>query len=84
MSKKKKIEIGYCAQWNYLPKAAGFAELIEEEIGTDNILNGKVSLIKSSGGALEVFVNGDKIFSKLSKGRFPDDEELIGLIAGEY
>ncbi len=81
---KIKIEIEYCVQWNYLPRAAGFAELIENEVGNENLLNGKVSLIKSSGGALEVFVNGNKIFSKLSKGRFPSDEEIISLIADRY
>jgi len=77
---KNKIEIEYCVQWNYLPRAAGFAELIENEVGNENIVNGKVSLLKSSSGALEVFVNGDKVFSKLSRGRFPDDEEIISLV----
>ncbi len=81
--KKCKIEIEYCVQWNYLPRAAGFAELIEDNIGVDNIEGGKVLFIKSKGGALEVFVNGNKIFSKLSIGRFPLDNELLKLIDSE-
>ena len=34
-------------------------------------------LIKSGGGAFEVRVDGELIYSKLSTGRFPDDDEII-------
>lgn len=38
------------------------------------------ALIKSGGGAFEVKVDGDLIYSKLSTGRFPDDDEIISAI----
>jgi selenoprotein W-related protein len=34
-------------------------------------------MIPVSGGAFEVTVNGEKIYSKLDTGIFPDDEEII-------
>jgi selenoprotein W-related protein len=34
----------------------------------------------SSGGAFEVIVNGEKIYSKLDTGVFPDADEIIGEI----
>ena len=66
-----RISIEYCVVWNYYPKAAGLAEKI------NNILNIKPTLVKSSGGAFEVFLNNQKAYSKLQTGAFPDDNELI-------
>lgn len=37
----------------------------------------EVDLIKSSGGAFEVTVDGKKIFSKLDLGRFPEHSEIL-------
>jgi selenoprotein W-related protein len=37
----------------------------------------EIELIKSAGGAFEVFVDGKKIFSKLDLGRFPEHSEII-------
>jgi len=37
-------------------------------------------LVKSDGGAFEVSIDGEKVFSKLQKGRFPDHEEIFGAI----
>ncbi|GAA0315166.1 hypothetical protein GCM10008967_02100 [Bacillus carboniphilus] len=34
-------------------------------------------MIPGSGGAFEVTVNGDKLYSKLDTGVFPDVEEFI-------
>lgn len=36
-----------------------------------------LSLVPSSGGAFEVFVNGEKVYSKLETGVFPEAEEVI-------
>ena len=41
----------------------------------------KLELIPSSGGAFEVTVNGEKIYSKLDTGIFPDTEEMIEIIS---
>jgi selenoprotein W-related protein len=40
----------------------------------------EMKLIPSSGGAFEVTVNGEKVYSKLDTGVFPDTEEMIGNI----
>lgn len=40
----------------------------------------EIELIKSAGGAFEVFVEGKKIFSKLDLGRFPEHSEIIDLL----
>lgn len=37
-----------------------------------------MELIPSSGGAFEVTVNGEKIYSKLDTGVFPNANEIIG------
>jgi len=40
----------------------------------------KSELIKSGGGAFEITLDGEKIFSKLSVGRFPENSEIINII----
>jgi selT/selW/selH-like putative selenoprotein len=42
-----------------------------------------VELIESSGGAFEVTKNGLLIFSKLKEHRFPEDAEILDLIANK-
>lgn len=39
-----------------------------------------MKLIPSSGGAFEVIVNGQKIYSKLDTGLFPKNKEVIELL----
>ncbi|EDL65769.1 hypothetical protein BSG1_15975 [Bacillus sp. SG-1] len=39
-----------------------------------------MKLVPSSGGAFEVNVNGEKLYSKLETGVFPDIDEMIDLI----
>ena len=40
----------------------------------------EATLKPSDGGRFEVSVDGDLVFSKLEKDRFPGDEELIGIV----
>ena len=40
-----------------------------------------MELIPVSGGAFEVTVNGEKIYSKLDTGMFPDTDEIIEIIS---
>ena len=37
-------------------------------------------MIPSGGGAFEVTVDGEKIFSKIKTGRFPEHDEILGAI----
>ena len=40
----------------------------------------EATLKPSDGGRFEVSIDGDLVFSKLEKDRFPGDEELINII----
>ena len=66
-----KIDIHYCGQWNYKPRALSLREELNNHYeGT--FVNFEINLIESS-GVYEIFVNDDlKIFSKLNLGRFPN------------
>jgi selenoprotein W-related protein len=44
--------------------------------------NAEVQLIPGSGGVFTVCADGKQIFSKHETGRFPNDEEIAGLLAG--
>lgn len=61
-------------QWNYAPKAASFAEEIFSELRHEVE---SFNLVPSSGGAFEVYKNGEKIYSKLDTGTFPSAENII-------
>lgn len=69
-----KIEITLCQQWNFAPKAASLAE---ELYGHFRARVENINLVTSSGGAFEVSVNGQQIYSKLETGQFPTHEEII-------
>jgi len=65
-----QLTIEYCVQWNYEPRAAGLAASIERQLGL------QAKLIKGKGGAFEVVLDGQPVFSKRETGRFPDPEEV--------
>lgn len=71
-----KVEIKYCTSWGYDAKAASVAETLK---GKYKELK-DVELIPSSGGAFEVILDGELIYSKLKTGRFPEDKELTDVI----
>jgi selenoprotein W-related protein len=72
--KKYQITVEFCMQWNYAPRAASFAEKLIIHFRHDIE---KFDLIPSSGGVFEVTVNGEKIYSKMDTGVFPEIEEMI-------
>ena len=73
-----KISIEYCSVWNYLPKASSLeSELKKTYPGVE------VTLVSSGGGVFEIMLGGQLIFSKKSLGRFPEEGEIVGLIAKE-
>ena len=69
-----KVEIEYCGEWNYLPKATSLVDEIKRSFQVDE------KLIRSGGGVFEVIVDGKQIFSKKRSGRFPDLNEIVNLI----
>ena len=53
------------------------AETISSKFGK----NVEVDLIPSSGGVFEISLDGKLLYSKQSTGRFPDQQEVEGMLA---
>ena len=73
-----KLSIEYWSVWNYLPSAAGLASEILQKHGTDVK---ELTLLPSGGGVFEIILNDNVIFSKKKNNRFPNDGEVLKLIA---
>lgn len=71
------IRIEYCTSWNYKPRAASLAEALEEKYSGQVE---KVNLVESSGGAFEVFLNDELLYSKLETRQFPSTEQITTAI----
>jgi selenoprotein W-related protein len=48
----------------------------------EKALGVKSELIQGKGGVFEVTADGKKIFSKKELGRFPEEDEILGLLKG--
>ena len=73
-----KVSIEYCVPWNYLPRVLSLQGALLKE--HKDIIS-DIELIESDGGAYEIRVNGDLIYSKLNTGRHADPPEILGLFA---
>lgn len=60
-----------------MPRAASLAEILKDKYKDDL---SAVDIVPSSGGAFEVSVDGDLVYSKLKTGRFPDPKEVTEAI----
>ena len=65
------ISIEYCVMWNYKPTAVSLADELKKAFGVE------ATLVPGSGGAFEITVDGNLIFSKLQSGRFPQPGEIV-------
>jgi len=65
------LEIIYCGQWGYLPRASSLAAEIRKARGVE------ATLTKGSGGVLDVLLDGQLIFSKKQIGRWPELKEVL-------
>ena len=76
-----KIDIEYCMQWNYEPRALSLRDELMDEFLTD-FDSFEINLIESDGGVFEVVVNDHlQVFSKKQTGRFPNSSyEIIKTI----
>jgi selT/selW/selH-like putative selenoprotein len=70
-----RVEIKYCGQWNYEPRARAAANLIRERRPS-----AQVTLQRSGGGLFEIRVDDRLAYSKQTIGRFPTDAEIIALV----
>ena len=75
--KQYRVSIEYCVPWSYLPRAVGLAE----ELLTDyqHVIK-ELILVSSSGGAFEVMVDDDLIYSKKTiQRRHSEPGEILDL-----
>lgn len=69
-----KIEIHYCAQWNYEPEAASLAAELKENFEAES------ELFAEGKGIFDVVVNDNLIYSKYKTGRFPEPDEVTAIL----
>lgn len=67
-----QINIIYCNQWSYRPKATRAVDEIASVYPDANITG-----VASFGGVFDIEINGEVIFSKDKELRFPIEGELI-------
>jgi selenoprotein W-related protein len=70
---RARVRILYCAQCNWLLRAAWLAQ---ELLGTFGADLEEVALAPGTGGIFEVSVNGALVWSRATEGRFPEAKEL--------
>ena len=69
-----KVELRYCSKWNYEPQAVSLTAKLLEHFKMQIL---EMKLIPSSGGCFELTANGKLLYSKLSEGKFPNEELLL-------
>ena len=72
------VSIKYCSEWNYLPNASR----VEKELNAA-FSDISVQLVPGHGGVFEVKLNDKLIYTKSDTGRFPDADEITGIIKNE-
>lgn len=77
MANLHHVEIEYCTQCRWLLRAAW---MMQELLTTFEQDLQSVALVPGAGGIFEVRLNGDALYSRKEKGRFPESKELKQLI----
>jgi selenoprotein W-related protein len=70
---RPRLEIRYCRQCRWLPRAAWLAQELLTTFADDL---GEVALAPTTGGVFEVRLDGELLFSRADAGRFPEPKEL--------
>lgn len=68
-----RIEIEYCTQCGWLPRATWMAQELLTTFVTDIR---ELALVPGRGGIFEVRVNGETVFSRKEAGRFAEPKEV--------
>jgi len=63
-----------------LPRAVSLADKMLNQF---KAAVGEVALVPASGGAFEVTVDGEQVYSKLATGRFPSESAVISDVASK-
>jgi selenoprotein W-related protein len=73
-----RIEIRYCTQCRWLLRAAWTAQELLTTFDPSEI--GEVALVPATGGVFEVRADGELVWSRAERGRFPELKELKQLV----
>jgi selenoprotein W-related protein len=74
---RPRIEIEYCTQCRWLLRAAWMAQ---ELLTTFDTALGEIALVPGTGAVFEVRVDGETLWSRKERGRFPESKELKQLV----
>ena len=71
---QQAVIIEHCGGWGYAPKATRLVEVIQNETGL------QASTFAGRTGSYEIKYGDKLIYSKLSTGQFPTDEEILAAL----
>ncbi|MEM0349786.1 MAG: Rdx family protein [Candidatus Caldarchaeum sp.] len=74
------VRIVYCVPCGHLPNALELAKDLLSRYGQRLNKKFSVTLDTSDGGTFEVYIEGEKIFSRHEARRFPTPDEIAGQI----
>lgn len=72
-----RVEIVYCRRCRFVLRAGWLAQELLMTLGD---VVGELALVPGDGGVFEVWVAGERVFSKAEAGRFPESKELKQLV----
>lgn len=72
-----RVEIVYCRRCRFVLRAGWLAQELLLTLGESL---GEVALVPGDGGVFEVWVDGERVFSRAETGRFPETKELKQLV----
>jgi selenoprotein W-related protein len=73
MSHTPRVEIEFCYQCNWTARATWMAQEVLASL-EDSV--GEVALVPATGGVFDIRVDGDTVWSREEKNRFPQPKEL--------
>jgi selenoprotein W-related protein len=77
MTSEPRLRIVYCRQCRWLLRAAWLAQ---ELLTTFPEELGEVALVPGTGGIFEVHLEGERLWSRKERGRFPEAREIKQLV----
>jgi selenoprotein W-related protein len=77
MNRQPRLEILYCRQCRWLLRASWMAQ---EMLTTFSEELGEVALVPGTGGVFEVRLDGELLWSRKDRGRFPEMREIKQMV----
>jgi selenoprotein W-related protein len=74
------VRIVYCVPCGHLPNAMGLAKELLSRYGQRLNRRFSVTLDTADGGVFEVYIDGERVFSRHEARRFPTSDEIAQII----